>query len=257
MVDLIIVFIAGTLIGSFLNVVIYRVPIGRSIVAPRSCCPFCERQIRWHDNIPILSFLLLKGRCRDCGSPIPLRYPLVEMVTGLCCAAVYYHFGQGPHFWVYGILTCALIAVVAIDIEHQEIPDVISVPGTILGVFLVTVFRIGGSTYPLAFLNSALGIISGAGAMFAMGFVGELIFRKEALGGGDVKLMAMIGAFLGWKLALLTFFLAPVLGAGVGIFMKLRFGKEVIPYGPYISLGAFISLFYGGAIIDYLFFRPV
>ena len=248
------VFVLGAVIGSFLNVCIYRMPLGRSVVAPRSYCPFCEKQIGWFDNVPLLSYLVLRGKCRRCGRPIPVRYFLVELISALSGVVLLCYFPLGPSFFVYWLFTFMLITVVGIDIEHQEIPDLISIPGMCLGVALMTVFRIDGSSSHLAALvNSVLGVLAGGCSMFIMGFVGELIFRKEALGGGDVKLMAMIGAFIGWKLAFLAFFMAPILGAGVGIFMKIRFRKEVIAYGPYLSLAAFISLLYGDRIIRYLF----
>ena len=147
-----------------------------------------------------------------------------------------------------------LISVVFVDIEHQEIPDVISIPGVFAGMIMITAFKIDPSQeYIKAFLNSFLGAIVGGGSMFLMGYIGEIVFKKEALGGGDVKLMAMIGAFIGWKLVLVTFFLAPLFGAGVGIFMKIRFRKEVIAYGPYLSLAALVSLICGNRFLDYLF----
>ncbi|MBD3425757.1 MAG: prepilin peptidase [Candidatus Omnitrophica bacterium] len=248
------VFVSGTIIGSFLNVCIYRIPLGKSVVWPGSHCTFCRKPIRWYDNIPLISYLILKGKCRNCGTPIPLRYFIVELVTALSGVLLLYYFSLSPAFFVYWFFTCSLIVIMAIDIEHQEIPDSVSIPGIVLGLVLATVFRLtGGGTYPGAFLDSVLGVLAGGGSMFVLGVVGELVFKKEALGGGDVKLMAMIGAFLGWKLVMLTFFMAPVLGAGVGLFMKLRFGKEEIAYGPYLSLGAFISLLYGEKILDYLF----
>jgi leader peptidase (prepilin peptidase)/N-methyltransferase len=253
MIPYLIVFISGALAGSFLNVCIYRIPIGKSIVAPRSFCPFCENRIRWYDNLPLVSFLVLRGKCRDCGRPIPLRYPVVELVNALLWTLLFHRFGYGSGFFVYAGFCSALLTVAAIDLEHQEIPDTISIPGIFLGLFLMTFLRLDGS--PLvrtSFWNAFLGIVAGGGIMFLMGVAGEFIFRKEALGGGDVKLMAMIGAFLGWKYVLLTFFIAPVLGAGVGLFMKLRFGEEVIPYGPFISLAALISLLHGPDILGYI-----
>jgi leader peptidase (prepilin peptidase) / N-methyltransferase len=248
------VFILGAVIGSFLNVCIYRIPLSRSIVWPGSFCPFCERPIKWFHNIPLLSYVMLRGKCAYCARPIALRYFMVELFTALSGALLLYHFGMGPAFFVYAVFTCALIVVVGIDIEHQQIPDCISLPGICVGAALVTMFRLDGSgTYGQALLNSGLGVLAGGGSMFLLGVTGELIFKKEALGGGDVKLMAMIGAFLGWKLVLVTFFLAPVLGSGVGIFMKVRFRREVIAYGPYLSLAAIISLLYGDGIIRYMF----
>jgi leader peptidase (prepilin peptidase)/N-methyltransferase len=252
--EYLIVFIFGTIIGSFLNVCIYRLPLGKSIVTPRSHCPFCGRAIRWYDNIPLISFVVLKRRCRNCGTPIPVRYFLVELVTALSGILILYHFSMTPAFFIYWFFTFALITVVAIDVEHQEIPDIISIPGIFVGIVLMTAFGLDGAdSYLKSFFNSAIGVLVGGGSMFLLGVVGELVFRKEALGGGDVKLMGMIGAFLGWKLALLTFFLAPVLGAGVGLFMKIKFRREVIPYGPYISLAALINLLYGDRILGYLF----
>ncbi|MFC1480560.1 prepilin peptidase, partial [Candidatus Omnitrophota bacterium] len=210
--------ILGAVIGSFLNVCIYRIPLGKSIVAPRSFCPLCERPIRWFDNVPLVSFLLLGGKCRQCGKPIPVRYFLVELVTALGGAVLLFYFAWSFKFVVYWLFTCMLIVVATVDIEHREIPDTISIPGIFLGVLLMTVFRLDGSTAHLnSFINSALGVIAGAGSMFLLSVFGALVFRKEALGGGDVKLMGMIGAFLGWKMVFLTFFLAPLLGLGVGI----------------------------------------
>ncbi len=252
--EYLIVFIFGAIIGSFLNVCVYRLPLGRSIVAPRSHCPFCGRAIRWYDNIPLVSFLALKRRCRNCGNPIPVRYFLVELAAPLSGMLLLYYFSVTPAFFIYWSFTLALITIVAIDIEHQEIPDVISIPGIFAGMILMTAFRLDGSpSYAGSFFNSLIGVLVGGGSMFLLGVVGELVFRKEALGGGDVKLMGMIGAFLGWKLAILTFFMAPVLGAGVGLFMKIKFRREVIPYGPYISLAALINLLCGDRILGYLF----
>lgn len=252
--EYILTFIMGAVIGSFLNVCIYRMPLGKSIVNPPSHCPFCGRRIRWYCNVPLLSFIFLRGKCLECKRPIPVRYFLVELATALLGVALLYHFSLTPAFMVYCLFSCALIVVVGIDVEHQEIPDIISLPGILIGLVLMTAFRLdGSSTYMGSLVNSVLGILAGGLSMFLMGAAGEFLFKKEALGGGDVKLMAMIGAFLGWKMVLLTFFLAPVTGAGVGIFMKLRFGKEIIPYGPYLALGALVSLFFGDNILRYLF----
>ncbi len=252
--EYLLVFIFGAVIGSFLNVCIYRIPLGKSIVRPRSFCPFCEHTIGWFDNIPLVSFLLLRGKCRYCKRPIPLRYFVVELLTALSGAGLLFYFSLSIQFFIYWLFTCILITVAVTDIENREIPDVISIPGIFIGVILMTVFRLDASdAYIRSFLNSCLGILAGAGSMFLLGFFGELIFRKEALGGGDVKLMGMIGAFLGWKLVLLAFFLAPILGSGIGIFMKIRFRKEVIAYGPYLSVSALVSLLYGHRILDYIF----
>jgi len=249
-----VVFVLGAVIGSFLNVCIYRLPLGRSIVTPRSHCPFCESPIGWFDNIPLISYIVLLGKCRKCGRPIPVRYFLVELASALSGVALLAFFSPGPVFLAYWLFTLILITIVGIDIEHQEIPDILTIPGMCLGVVLMTALRLDGSASRVSsLLNSFLGLAAGGGSMFLMGVAGELIFKKQALGGGDVKLMAMIGAFIGWKLVLLAFFMAPVLGAGVGLFMKIRFRRDVIAYGPYLSLAAFISLICGERIINYLF----
>ncbi|MFH1552785.1 MAG: prepilin peptidase [Candidatus Omnitrophota bacterium] len=252
--DYLIAGILGAVIGSFLNVCIYRIPLGKSIVAPRSFCPFCERPIGWFDNVPLVSFLLLGGKCRQCGKTIPIRYFLVELVTALSGAVLLFYFAWSFEFFIYWIFTCMLIVVAAVDIERREIPDVISIPGIFLGMFLMAVFRLDGSVaHWNSFLNSVLGVLAGSASMFLLSVFGALVFRREALGGGDVKLMGMIGAFLGWKLVLLTFFLAPVLGLGVGVYMKIKSDEKVIAYGPYLSLGALISLLYGDRILGYIF----
>ncbi|MGB3242091.1 MAG: prepilin peptidase [Candidatus Omnitrophota bacterium] len=253
-VDYLFVFIFGAVIGSFLNVCVYRIPRGRSIVKPRSYCPECRSPINWYDNIPIISYITLQARCRYCGKRIPVRYFMVELITALMSMALFFYFGLSAQFFVYLIFTYILIVIVFVDIERQEVPDVLSIPGIFLGMILVTaVAVIDRGPVVKVFLNSFLGALAGGGSMFLLGFFGELIFRKESLGGGDVKLMAMIGAFLGWKLVLVTFFLAPVLGLGVALFMKVKRNKEIIPYAPYLSLGAVISLLYGEKILRYLF----
>jgi len=249
-----IIFMFGAIIGSFLNVCIYRLPLGKSVVFPRSFCPFCEKQIAWYDNIPLISFLLLRAKCRNCKAPIAFRYFLVEMLTALSGIWLLSYYQITPGFFIYWVFLCSLIVVIFVDIEHQEIPDVISIPGIFIGAALMTIFKLDGSTaYKWSFLNSLAGILIGGGSMFCLGMLGEFIFKKEALGGGDVKLMAMIGAFLGWKFVLLTFFMAPMLGSSVGLFMKIKYKKEIIAYGPYLSMSAIASLFYGDRILKYLF----
>ncbi|MFH1837570.1 MAG: prepilin peptidase [Candidatus Omnitrophota bacterium] len=249
-----IVLIFGAIIGSFLNVCIYRLPLNKSIVGPRSFCPFCEKTIRWYDNVPLLSYIVLRGKCRRCSNPIAFRYFIVEGLTALLSAVLFYYFSLTAAFFVYWLFASSLMIVTFIDIEYQEIPDEISIPGIFVGIALVTFFKLDASGQHVpALINSALGVLAGGGSMFLLGMIGELIFRKEALGGGDVKLMAMIGAFLGWKLVLLTFFMAPIFGSIVGIFLKIKFKREIIAYGPYLSLAAIISLVCGDKILRYLF----
>lgn len=249
------IFIFGAVIGSFLNVCIYRLPLGKSLAFPRSFCPFCVHTIKWFDNIPLISFLILKGRCRYCKKNISIRYFIVELITALGGIWLFAHFSLSGRFFVYWFFISMLIVAAFIDMERQEIPDVISIPGMFIGMILVSVFNLDDAgSYKISFFNSGLSAVIGAGSMFLLGAIGELVFRREALGGGDVKLMGMIGAFLGWKLALLTFFLSPILGLGAGLIIKFRFKRDIMPYGPYLALGSVIALLYGERILDYLFY---
>ncbi len=249
-----IVFIFGLIIGSFLNVCIYRMPLGKSIVTPRSFCPACGHTLRWSDNVPLLSYLVLAGKCRYCKKAISVIYPLVEVITAVVGVMLLYHFAISPWFFVYWFFACMLITVTFIDVKIREIPDVISLPGIFVGLALMTIFRLDGApSYIRSFMNSFSGIVLAGGSMFLLGYFGEKIFKKEALGGGDVKLMAMIGAFLGWKLGILTFFLAPILGSIVGVYVKIKHKSETIAYGPYIALAAMIALVWGEKILDYVF----
>ncbi|MFH1594342.1 MAG: prepilin peptidase [Candidatus Omnitrophota bacterium] len=248
-------FIAGTIIGSFMNVCIYRLPGGESIIKPRSRCISCGKAIAWFDNIPILSFLALRGRCRSCKKTISIRYPIVEIISGIMCALLFTYFGFTAKSFILLVFSCALVVVSFIDFAIQEIPDVITLPGIVIGLISAALFPslVGSPDNISAFFNSFLGVLAGGGTIYILGFVGEFIFKKEAMGGGDVKLLAMIGAFIGWKLAIFTFFLAPFFGAAVGITLKLKDGREIIPYGPYLSLAAIVAIFYGDAVIGKLF----
>ena len=247
------IFVLGAAIGSFLNVCIYRIPRGKSIVWPGSYCPGCGKPVRPFDNIPLISFLFLRARCRDCGFRIPVRYFFVELLTALSGIALLFYFPDHRSFFVYWLFTCLLIAIVFIDIEHQIVPDVLSIPGIFIGLILVSFFLNGKTGFSQeAFVNSLLGIFAGGGSIFFTGFLGELIFRREAMGGGDVKLMAMIGAFIGWELVLLTFFMAPVLGLGFALVARFKEKKREIPYAPHLAMGALISLLYGESILRYV-----
>jgi len=249
------IFIIGSLIGSFFNVCIYRLPRGESIVFPRSHCAHCNHIIYWFDNIPFLSYLILRGKCRFCARPILFRYFLVEFLTAAILLVFYVFFGFTPKFFIMSLFAGALIISTFIDFEYQVIPDIITIPGIFIGLLASFLFPsiLGMAKPSAAFLNSILGIIAGGGSIYAMGIFGKLIFKKEAMGGGDVKLMAMIGAFVGWKLALLIFFLAPFFGAVIGIIVKIKEKKDIIPYGPYLSIATVIAILWGGRILGYLF----
>jgi len=251
-----IIFIFGSVIGSFLNVCIYRLPKGESIVFPPSHCTTCVKNIQWYDNIPIISYLLLKGRCRFCGSKIRMRYFMVELLTAALLALLFAAFGTSPKFFAYAVMACGLIVATFVDFEINEIPDEISIGGFIAGLLFAFLFPsiLGAGSKWQALLWSAFGSLAGGGSIYLMGFFGEMVFKKEAMGGGDVKLMAMIGAFIGWKMVLLTFFVAPLFGAVVGLILKIREGREIIPYGPYLSLAALVAIFFGERILRLLFY---
>ena len=249
------VFIMGSIVGSFLNVCIYRLPRGESLVFPDSHCVHCNNRIHWFDNVPFFSYLALRGRCRFCRRPISPRYFLVELLTALLWLTFFVTFGLTPKFFMLGLLGSALIVSTFIDFEFQIIPDVITISGIFAGLIVAFSFpsALNAATRQAALLNSFLGVIAGGGSIYLIWVLGKMAFKKDAMGGGDVKLMAMIGAFLGWKLALLIFFIAPFFGAFVGIMLKMRHKIDVIPYGPYISLATVIVIFWGNKILNCLF----
>ncbi|MFA6078311.1 MAG: prepilin peptidase [Candidatus Omnitrophota bacterium] len=248
------VFAMGAIVGSFLNVCIYRLPKRASIVAPRSFCPSCKKSIGWYDNIPLVSYAILRGKCRSCKSGISPVYIIVEFLTGALFLALFLTFGLTPEFFIYSVFTCGLVIATFVDFEIQEIPDEISLGGIALGLVLSFAFPsiMDQGSRLQALFQSFIGVVVGGGMIYLLGLTGEAIFKKEAMGGGDVKLLAMIGAFLGWKFTVLTFFMAPIFGSFVGIIMKYRYGKETIPYGPYLSVGALGALFFGEKIISFL-----
>lgn len=256
MANYIIVFIFGAIIGSFLNVCIYRLPKGRSVIVPGSHCPNCTAPIRWYDNVPILSYIFLGGRARCCKARISFRYFIVEALTAFMYLALFIFFGSTPKFFAYTLMTSGLIVATFVDFEIQEIPDEVSIGGLAAGLILAVIYpSIFNETSRLSsLLNSFLGALAGGAMIYAMGMLGEFAFKKEAMGGGDVKLLAMIGAFIGWKLAILTFFMAPVFGSVVGIILKIRRGAQTIPYGPYLSLAALFSILFGDKIMYFLFY---
>ncbi|MFP7753967.1 prepilin peptidase [Thermodesulfobacteriota bacterium B35] len=235
-------FVFGAVIGSFLNVVIYRLPDrSRSIVFPPSHCPHCSAPIRWYDNIPMLSYLLLRGRCRSCGEPISPRYPLVELCMALLSAALYARFGAGITFACYFPFLAALLTIIFIDIDHQIIPDVISLPGILLG------FALSFVNPQVSWQQSALGILLGGGVLYGIAAGYMLLTRREGMGGGDIKLLAMIGGFLGWQSLLYVIFASSLAGSVVGIgAMRIqgKGGRTRIPFGPFLALAAMSYLFF-------------
>ena len=240
--------IFGGLIGSFLNVCIARLPKEESIVFPGSHCPRCGHPIRSYDNVPIISYFLLKGKCRDCQASISIQYPLVEGITVLGSLLLFLRFGPSVGYFVYFAFVSALIVITVIDLYHQIIPDVVSLPG--IGVGLLASLLLPGIT----FWNSLAGVLLGGGSLFVVATLYQWLFKREGMGGGDVKLLAMIGAFLGWKAVILTILLSSLIGSIAGIAIMLLKGKDfkyAIPFGPFLAAGAVISLAYGGNIINW------
>jgi leader peptidase (prepilin peptidase)/N-methyltransferase len=234
------------MIGSFLNVCICRLPREESIATPGSHCPECQRPIRFYDNIPLVSYLILRGRCRHCHLPISLQYPLVEGITALSSLCLFINFGPSLSYLFYFAFVAALIIITVIDLYHQIIPDVISLPG--IGVGLLASFLLPQIT----FFNSLLGVLLGGGSLFLVATGYSWLLKREGMGGGDIKLLAMIGAFLGWKAVILTILLSSLIGSVSGILIMLMKGKDLkfpIPFGPFLSLGAVLSLFYGERMI--------
>ena len=239
-------FILGAVIGSFLNVCIYRIPAGKSIVSPPSACPHCGYQIRWFQNIPILSYLFLGGKCASCRTTISFRYPAIEALTGFLFALVLYNFSFSTATPVYWVFVAALIVITFIDLDHQIIPDVISLPGIIVG-FVCSFF------VPwLTWIDSLLGVVIGGGILLAIAWIYEKVAKREGMGGGDIKLLAMLGAFLGWKAVLPIIFVASLVGSLIGIpLMLLQKGdtKLAIPFGPFLAFAATVYLFWGRELV--------
>jgi len=240
--------IFGAMVGSFLNVCIFRLPKEESIIWPGSHCPCCNKPIKFYDNIPLVSYILLRGKCRHCKKPISFQYPLIEGITALSSLFLFMKFGPSLSYIIYFALVAALIVITVIDLYHQIIPDVISLPG--IGLGLVSSLIIPQIT----FLNSLIGILLGGGSLFLVATFYQWLFKKEGMGGGDVKLLAMIGAFLGWKAVFLTIFLSSLIGSIAGMMIMILKGKDfkyAIPFGPFLSLGAVIALFYQNEIISW------
>jgi len=240
--------ILGAIVGSFLNVCISRLPKEESIVRPGSHCPKCKTPIQYYDNIPLLSYLLLRGKCRYCQASISIQYPIVEAITALSSFFLFITFGVSLSFIYYFSFVAALIAITVIDLYHQIIPDVISLPGIVIGL-------LGSLVIPqITFWSSLIGALSGGGSLFLVATVYQWLFKREGMGGGDVKLLAMIGAFLGWKAVILTILLSSFIGSIIGItvmFIKGKDFKYAIPFGPFLALGAVISLFWGENLINW------
>lgn len=241
------IFIFGLCVGSFMNVCIYRLPTAKSIVKPsRSFCPNCNNMIRYYDNIPVLSYILLKGRCRHCNEPISFRYPMVEIISGLMTVAVVLKYGLSSQSFIYFFFISSLIVITFIDIDHRIIPDIITLPGIVIG--LAASFFLP----QISFKTSIIGMLAGGGSLFAVAWGYNLITGKDGMGGGDIKLLAMMGTMVGWKGILFIIFVSSAVGTLVGITVMLIQGKNMkfaIPFGPFLSLGAITYVFFGRQII--------
>ena len=233
----VVVGLFGLALGSFLNVVIARVPAGGSLVHPGSACPGCRAPLAWYDNIPVLSFVVLRGRCRACAMRISWRYPIVEVITAAALVLAYVAFGPSAEFLVACVLLPALVAMTAIDLQHQMIPDAITLPGIPVGLL------INVATGRISWIDSVIGILVGGGLFLVI-----ILASRGGMGGGDLKLGAMLGAFLGWKALLFGLFVAIVLGGVIGaafLATGVRGRKDPIPFGPFLAAGGAMALVWG------------
>jgi leader peptidase (prepilin peptidase)/N-methyltransferase len=255
----ILIIVFGLVVGSFLNVCIHRLPREQSIVSPPSACPACGTKIKPWDNIPLISyFILLRGKCRSCGAPISLRYPLVEAANAVLYYLTLVQFGFGWHLPLLMLFTSAMLVIIFIDIDFQIIPDVITLPGMPVGVlaaafllpdpFLTFRTPAGTAVFEIVgIVNSLIGLVTGFGLFYLIA-----VLSKGGMGGGDVKMMGMVGAFIGWKGVLLTTLLGSLAGALVGVTLMVlnKAGRKTkIPFGPYLAFGALVSLYFGTPIL--------
>jgi leader peptidase (prepilin peptidase)/N-methyltransferase len=239
--------IIGLMVGSFLNVCIYRIPHRRSVVHPRSRCAACERPLAWYENIPVVSYIGLRGRCRTCGTRISLQYPVVEIITGAVFVIEYEALGFTPLLAVRILFACILIVLFAIDLEHQLLPNVITLPALCVGLVVSLVL-------PPGIIDALIGALVGGGILFLIAEVYFRLRKEEGMGMGDVKMLAMIGAFLGWKLTILTLILASVGGslAGVVLLITQRGNlKAAIPFGTFLAAGALLASLYGDRLVTW------
>jgi leader peptidase (prepilin peptidase) / N-methyltransferase len=239
----------GALIGSFLNVCIHRLPLKESLLWPGSRCPACAAPISWYDNLPVLSYVMLRGRCRACRRRISWRYPLVEVLNAVGYGLIVWRFGLSASTIIYLLLWSVLIVISFIDLDHMIIPDRITMPGIVLGL-------VAGTLLLPNWWDSILGLLVGGGILYFMAWMSPYLFGKEGMGGGDIKLLAMIGAFLGWVPAILTIFLGSVLGSVVGIALigvraikREAYLSKPLPFGPFLALGAVVAIFCGQEIV--------
>ena len=244
---LLLVYLAltGLCIGSFLNVVIYRLPLGQSLVSPGSRCPKCSYVLRWYDNVPVVSWALLAGRCRQCRASISAQYPIVEIITALLFVLVAWLTPVGPLLVSRLILVAILVALFGIDLEHQILPNSITLPGIIVGLLFSLIT-------PPGWQDALIGAVLGAGILYGIAAAYYAVRREEGLGMGDVKMLAMVGAFLGWKAVLVTLVLSSFSGAAIGLALIAteRGGmKRALPFGTFLALGTLVAMLVGDPLI--------
>ncbi|AFY00526.1 prepilin peptidase [Bdellovibrio bacteriovorus] len=238
-------FVLGAIFGSFGNVVIYRLPREESVVKPRSYCYSCKTQIKWYDNIPILSWFILRGKCRKCHAKFSFRYPLVEIIMAVLFALCYHYAGLTWTLLEYLIFIFGLVVCTFIDLDHMILPDEFTLSGIVIGL-------VGAALNPQReFLDALFGVLMGGGFLWGMAYVYYMFTKNEGMGGGDIKLLAWIGAIVGWKAIPFVIMTSAIVGSVIGLIAarKQKAGlKTVIPFGPYLALGAVIYLF-GGEVI--------
>jgi leader peptidase (prepilin peptidase) / N-methyltransferase len=235
----------GLAFGSFLNVCVFRLPEEQSVVTPPSACPGCDEQIGWYDNIPVLSYVILRGKCRRCGTGISAQYPLVEITTAAIWIGMLLHHGATAEAAAGAIFLTLLFGIALTDARFYIIPNEFSVGGAILGLAIAPF--VGGVA---AFQAAVIGAASGYALLWTVSWVGEKVWKKEVMGGGDIKMMAMIGAFLGVQGMFLTLFLGALFGSVVFGPISLKTGK-LVPFGIFLAAGAAITYAWGDAIVDW------
>ncbi|MEZ4456963.1 MAG: prepilin peptidase [Gemmatimonadales bacterium] len=235
----------GAVFGSFLNVCIVRWPAEQSVVRPRSRCPGCGYQITWYDNIPVLSWLALGGKCRSCRRPIGALYPLIELVTAGIWAAIAWRHGLSLETLRGGLFLTILLGIAMTDAREYLIPDEFTIGGTVLGLLFAAIGGLG------PFLTGLIGAVVGFGLLWLVGFLGTWAFKEEAMGGGDIKMMAMVGAFVGWQGVLLTIFLGALSGTLIFLPLHLAGKKKLVPFGIFLAMGAALTYLVGPAVIDW------
>jgi leader peptidase (prepilin peptidase)/N-methyltransferase len=232
------------LVGSFLNVLIFRLPRNESVVLGRSKCTRCRNEIAWHDNIPVFSYIALKGRCRHCDQTISPRYPVIELISALIAVSLVSHYGLTLlSLWMYMFLAILLV-ITLVDWAHQIIPDVLSLGGILLGWVGAVV------CLPVSFVDSLIGTIAGGGLLFLIALGYKIVRKVEGMGGGDIKLMGMIGAFLGWQMVFPVLLIASFFGAGYGIYLLVRGGNSqtAVAFGSFLAPAAAVVLIFGAGL---------